>query len=125
MTSATYKLNTIRLGRFAALVRYGPIFLDRQEYQARLNRVSKGYHAFLARSIFDLKGKAFWDFHRAELKNLGHPIRPLELVVASLRQLLNLRETVQRVRRAVKRRRKNVRGREELSNTALRTPYTR
>jgi hypothetical protein len=102
MTSLTHRFSTRWLGQLAALVRYGSNYLDSQEYEQRLNHFIDVYHAFLARSLFELREKAFWDYQRTELKKLGYPIRPVKLIIASLRQLMNLRETFQRVRRAMR-----------------------
>jgi glycosyltransferase involved in cell wall biosynthesis len=91
MTSLTHRFNIRRLGKFAALVRYGPSCLDSQEYEELLGQAVDSYHAFLARCVLELREKAFWDYQRTELRNLGYPIGPTKLVVALLKQLLDLR----------------------------------
>jgi glycosyltransferase involved in cell wall biosynthesis len=100
MTSLTHRFNTRKLGKFAALVRYGPVYLDGQEYEELLGREIDSYHAFLARCVLEQRGKAFWDYQRAELRRLGYPLRPTKLGAALLKQLLDLRTTWRLVRQA-------------------------
>jgi len=101
MTSLTHKFNTRRLGKLVALIRYGPIFLDSNEYEACLSRAIDSYHAFLARCVFEQRDKSFWDYQSITLRELGYPIRPTKLAMASLRQLLHFGETVRHIRRAM------------------------
>jgi glycosyltransferase involved in cell wall biosynthesis len=108
MTSLTHKFSTRRLGRLAALVEYGPIYLEGQEHKELLAWAVDSYYAFLARSVFELKGRDFWEYQRTELRNLGYPLRPAKLVVAALEQLLDLRTTWRRVRHAMRKRSQNV-----------------
>jgi hypothetical protein len=59
----------------------------------------------LARSVFELRDKAFWAYQRNELKRLGYPIRQARLFKAILVELLDLRQAVRTYRRAVQRKR--------------------
>jgi glycosyltransferase involved in cell wall biosynthesis len=106
VTSLTYRLDTRRLGMFMCLVKYGPIYLGQEEYQQRLKRVIENYHRFLGQSVWELKGKEFWSFHRAELEKLGHPISSAKLVKAFFIELLDFRQTSRRVRRAINERKR-------------------
>jgi glycosyltransferase involved in cell wall biosynthesis len=101
MTSLTHKFNVRRMGRLVALKKYGPMYLSKAEYKDRLEQLLDSYYVSLAESVFELREKAFWDYHRKELKKLGHPIRPIRLIKSSLLELLDLRETVGKVRRAL------------------------
>jgi hypothetical protein len=102
VTSLTHRFDTRRLGNFIALTKYGPIYLDNEVYEERLQQVLEGYYSFWARSVFELREKAFWDFHSNEFENLGYPISVAKLIKATFLELLNLRETVKRVKRALK-----------------------
>jgi hypothetical protein len=107
MTSMTHRLNTRRLGKFAALIRYGPVYLGDQEHEERLSRAVDSYYAFLARSVFELQDKEFWEYQRTELKNLGYPLHSIKIGAAVLRQLLDLRMTWRLVRSAMRKRSQN------------------
>jgi len=69
-------------------------------------KVLKNYPRFLAKSVFELREKEFWNYHRNELKRLGYPPSAASLIKASLLELLDFRETTRRVRRAVARKKK-------------------
>jgi glycosyltransferase involved in cell wall biosynthesis len=106
LTSLTNRFSTRRLANFIVLLRYGPIYLTEEEYERRLEQVLEHYYRFLATSVFELKGKEFWSYHGDELKKLGYPLRPTRLIKASFLELLDLRETTRRLRRAVERNRR-------------------
>jgi glycosyltransferase involved in cell wall biosynthesis len=125
ITSLMHRFNTRKLGWFVALTKYGPVFLDEQEYRERLHQVIEGYHAFLAKSAFELREKAFWDYHRAELKKLGHPIQPAKLAKAVFMQLLDLRDTVRTIRPALRRKSQGTSQSGEASSAVLGSIYSR
>jgi len=100
LSSRTERFRTIRLARFTFLLRYGPVYLQPAEYEARLKQVISSYHRFLAQSAFQAKGKAFWDFHRTELARLGYPIRPLKLLAGIMLECLDPRQTFRNWRTA-------------------------
>jgi glycosyltransferase involved in cell wall biosynthesis len=101
MTSLNHKLNVRRVGKLAALKKYGPVYLSKTEYKDRLEKLLDSYYASLAESVFELREKAYWDYHRKELQKLGHPLRPIRLIKSSFLELLDFRETVGKVRRAL------------------------
>ena len=106
ITSRTERFRTGRLANFAFLVRYGPVYLSPAEYKARLRSVRGKYHRFLAQSVYENKGKAFWEFHRTELAKLNQPIHRPTLVAFALLELLDLRQTWRRWRNARRENRK-------------------
>jgi glycosyltransferase involved in cell wall biosynthesis len=123
LTSLTHRFNTRRMANFIVLVEYGPTYLSDDEYEDRLEHVIDSYHRFLARSAFDLREKAFWDYHKEGLENLGHPLSRTRLIKALLLELMNLRYAFGGMRRAAKRRR-NPDGAEQL-DAVLSSIYTR
>jgi len=123
LTSLTHRFNTRTLANFIVLVEYGPQYLSSDEYRDRLRQVIANYHRFLARSVFDLREKAFWQYHKEGLKNLGHPLSRTRLIGAVFLELLNLRDAISCVRRAIRQRRNpNEAGR---LDTLLSSIYTR
>ena len=105
VTSRTYRFGTSFLARFTFFLRYGPRYLADEEYKTRLDVVIESYYHFLARSVFELREKAFWVYHRDGLERLGYPIRTARLVRAVLVELLDLRQAIRAYRRAVQQRR--------------------
>ena len=81
------------------LTKYGPIYLGKEEYEWRLGRVMKKYYSFLARSVFKLRGKQFWDYHRKALSHVGYPLSFARLLIALCSQtidlLLNVKQTAE------------------------------
>jgi len=100
ITSRTERFRTGRLANFAFLVRYGSAYLSPAEYKTRLRNARRGYHRFLAQSVFRNEGKAFWEFHRTELAKLNQPIHRPTLIAFALLELLDLRQTWTRWRNA-------------------------
>ncbi|HTU00514.1 MAG TPA: hypothetical protein VMG58_01810, partial [Candidatus Sulfotelmatobacter sp.] len=86
----TQSTASAQLNRYAAsylndLIEYGPWYLERAELERRLREHLDDYHRFLAVSAITFKGKAFWDYHRRRLEELGHPLRRSHLIRALIR----------------------------------------
>jgi glycosyltransferase involved in cell wall biosynthesis len=105
VTSKNQNLNTHKLGKIKVLKKYGNIFLSDKEYEVRLNNLIDNYHRFLARSILEIKTKKFWNYHRNGLKEIGIQINKIKLVTGFIKELLNIRDSVKRVRSAINTRR--------------------
>jgi glycosyltransferase involved in cell wall biosynthesis len=73
-TTLARRLNTFLLGDIMILQKYGPVYLDPQEYNRMLKWWMKVYYQYLGRSVFDWKGKDFWDYHRKGLNEIGCPM---------------------------------------------------
>ena len=104
VTSRTHLLNTRYVSRFIFILRYGPVYLSKEEYEKLLAQRQEDYHRFIAKNVFELRGRVFWDYHRGELERLGCPLTAFRLTKALLLELLDLREFTRRVRRGVERR---------------------
>jgi glycosyltransferase involved in cell wall biosynthesis len=105
VTSINRNLNTHKLGKAKVFKKYGAVFLSDKEYEARLAGMIHNYHRFLARSIFEGKNMDFWDYHRKGLNEIGIRINKLRLATAFIKELLNIRDTVKRIRSAINKRR--------------------
>lgn len=106
MTSLTNRFNTRLAGRLMVMKKYGPIYLTEEEYRRRLEERIQEYHDFLARNIFELHEKEFWDYHKKTLQELDTPfrwtrlIRPVFFEIAD--HLLHLNRTAQTVLRFIR-----------------------
>jgi glycosyltransferase involved in cell wall biosynthesis len=56
------------------LVRFGPLVLTDAELARRIADAKADYYRFLARAVFEFRGKKFWDTHRERLDKLGTPL---------------------------------------------------
>ncbi len=103
-TTTTFirRFETYRLGDLVILKKYGPVYLSPAEYDQHLKRKLVNYHKFLARKIFELKNKEFWDYHRTELKGLGYSLNWFQLTRAVLLELLNPEQAIRKVIQAFK-----------------------
>lgn len=72
------------------LVMFGPFFLTEEELEKRLAEELDGYYKFLARSVFDFRGKEFWDTHRERLQKLGMPLSRVRLAQATITHFFDL-----------------------------------
>lgn len=62
------------------LIKYGPVYLAREEYEARLEQLTNQYYAFLGQSLFfHCRDREFWSYHRNALRYLGRPLSVLRL----------------------------------------------
>jgi glycosyltransferase involved in cell wall biosynthesis len=50
------------------LLKFGPAYLTKEEYAARLRETISKYYKFLGQSVLERRNKEFWDYHRSRLK---------------------------------------------------------
>lgn len=86
-TSRNKALNTFFLGKLMVVTKYGPVYLNEEEYRRCVDGWLRRYYVFLSKSIFRRKGKGFWEFHASGLKSLGLPFRRARLIATALREL--------------------------------------
>jgi glycosyltransferase involved in cell wall biosynthesis len=89
MTTFAKRVNSYILGDLMILKKYGPIYLNDDEFRQILNLSIKNYYRFLAKSIFKNKGKEFWNYHKSGLKEIGYSINLIKLASASIVVLYN------------------------------------
>ena len=53
------------------LLQYGPVFLGAEEFAARRKEVFANYYRCLGGDVWKLRGRKFWSFHRARLRDIG------------------------------------------------------
>ena len=94
-------LNSFLADRLHELTEYGPIYLTSDEVVARTKDILSSYYRFLADNFFDGRDKAFWQYHRRNLADSGHPLSRLRLATAICVKLLDLalnpKQTVEKV----------------------------
>jgi glycosyltransferase involved in cell wall biosynthesis len=106
LTAFVHRFDTYRLANLIIFAKYGPVYLTEEEYEGRLKQLLERHYRFLATSVFELKGREFWNYHRDGLRNLGYPLSVTRLIRALLLALLDFRQTAGRVRYAIRERRK-------------------
>ena len=84
-----------------ALKKYGPIFLNEDEYKSRFKEIEGRYLRMLGESLLRCRGKDFWDYHKLGLKAIGYQLNRLTLLRYSFLVLmdfiLNPKSTVEKI----------------------------
>lgn len=62
------------------LKKYGPIYLNREEYEQCLKKGMERYYRFLGRNALRNRGENFWDYHRNVLEEIGYPLNRMQLI---------------------------------------------
>lgn len=81
--------NQIILNNLDLFTRYGPIFLDQGAYHRHLSVKLNAYYHFLARSLFNLREKKFWTYHKAGIREAGHTFSKAKLLKAVISELVH------------------------------------
>jgi glycosyltransferase involved in cell wall biosynthesis len=88
-SSASADINRYSSAYLNDLLQYGAAFLSPEERRRLLTGVLRGYHRFLAIAyLTESRGDDFWDYHEARLKELGCPLRRVDLLAAIFRELM-------------------------------------
>jgi glycosyltransferase involved in cell wall biosynthesis len=91
--------NTYLPNNIDRLLKFGPAVLSQEELSARLKYYWIKYYDYLAASVFRLRKKEFWAFHREKMKSMGHALSLPRLAMAVCSQaidyLLNPKQTIE------------------------------
>lgn len=84
-SSFANKFNTYIPAYLHVLKKYGPACLTNEEYHDLFKKKLKSYYRFLGNSILKNRGKEFWDYHKKNLEELGHPFNSLKAITSFAR----------------------------------------
>ena len=102
ISSRSNRLCTKKLENYlGTFTKYGPVYLTSDEMYKRTKEIMKAYYRFLAQSILELKSKEFWVYQIKGMKTLGHPMRASKLIAAFLLELIDLRTSAKRIKKAI------------------------
>jgi len=88
-TSKSKKVQRYISAYLSDVIQYGPSYLDKEELDKEVAKILKDYRRYLAVDYFvGFKGRAYWDYHRARLAELGYPLTRLSLVKAGVLAIL-------------------------------------
>jgi len=73
-TALLQRMNSYVAADIEELMRFGPIYLTKEELETGLRAANEVYYKFLAESVLELRGKEFWDYHRDRMRELGRTI---------------------------------------------------
>jgi glycosyltransferase involved in cell wall biosynthesis len=96
------RMDSMILGEFAILLKYGAIYLTAEELRIRLDYVLSLYYGVLAKSFVRLRGNQYWKYHRDRLRAIGLAINPVRLAAAVCVKILSsLLHPVNSAKRAI------------------------
>ena len=89
VTTGAEIFETISLGDLAVAMKYGPVFLTKDEWAQRSKTELDKYYRVLARNVLRRRKPEFWDFQRRKLSEIGCALDKGRLARAVLREVLN------------------------------------
>ncbi len=101
VTSTIKRLETSQAEKTGRFLRYGPLFLDEQEYHTQYEEVVQGYYRMLSRHVYTKRDDEFWRYHIKNLAALGMPfqwqklVRPL--VFETAHALVHFKYTIRKI----------------------------
>jgi len=81
---------TRALGGLITFLKYGPIYLNRDEYDCYLKSRLTEYRRVLAKNVLRCRSTAFWRYHREALSAIGCKVDPFLLAVSVCRELVRM-----------------------------------
>jgi glycosyltransferase involved in cell wall biosynthesis len=89
-TSFAKRFNTYLLGNLIILTKYGPLYLNREEYDKCLKRHMKRYYLFLGQSLLWKREKQVFDYHKKSMRDLGYSLSWTKLLGILLLEVADL-----------------------------------
>lgn len=100
-TAFTLTYHTNLLEYLGMLIKYGPTYFDKKEYNNILGKDIRRYYRFLSTNIFRLRERDFWGYHKNGLKRIGLPFSIVKLSYAcfllTIESFLNPQKTGERI----------------------------
>jgi glycosyltransferase involved in cell wall biosynthesis len=79
-SNKTASVNRIIISNLDLFTKFGPEFLNADEYEKRHEQKLKEYYRFLAHSLFQFREKEFWKFHKNSFQQLGYRFSILRIL---------------------------------------------
>ncbi len=99
LRSFSQRYNTYKSHSIDMLLKFGPAVLSQHELSALLKDQLASYYRYLADSVFRLREKEFWAYHRAKMESIGYPLSLPRLLMAvcakTIDKLLNPKRTIE------------------------------
>jgi glycosyltransferase involved in cell wall biosynthesis len=78
----TKRYNTRKMENIGLLIKYGPVYFDKNEYNKILKQKLRQYYRFLAKNYFKSGKKNFLDYQRKGLSRMGFSLNMIKLYEA-------------------------------------------
>lgn len=84
ISSDRLPFNPNLLCAFISVLKYGNVYLEKDEYARCYRRVKDRYFKFVGREYLRNRDRTFWVYHQQGLENIGYSLRKRELVKYAL-----------------------------------------
>jgi hypothetical protein len=78
-TAFARRMNSYIPANVGSVLRYGPWYLNKEEYQQRFDELMTGYYRFLANALLRGTSDEFWKYHMEQLASFGYPLQRTRL----------------------------------------------
>jgi glycosyltransferase involved in cell wall biosynthesis len=83
-SNVAWRFNTFLVAWLDILRQYGRSYFAAEDYEQVWRQRYDEYYRFLGKSVLQLRGKEFWDYHRRELQRIGCPLDQGRLLSAAV-----------------------------------------
>lgn len=90
VSSKLRSFNSFLVDRLEFVINYGHIYLNRDEYEDRLEELSRTYYKYLAEGLINFRGTEFWDHHKSRITEIGVKFAYTKLAKAIFNKLFDL-----------------------------------
>jgi glycosyltransferase involved in cell wall biosynthesis len=102
-TTFIRRFQTIPIGTFIVLKKYGHAYLNEKEYKECHDREMRVYYRMLAQSSFEMREKEFWKYHKTALKQLGYSLNIARIIKSMFFELKHPRDVFRRIKSVLQR----------------------
>jgi len=89
-TNRAIEINSYIWAHFMVLKKYGPIYLRPEEYEICIKNEKDKYYRFMAKGVFQKKGRKFWDYHKDKMFKLEIPFSRIKLLQSLLLEFMDI-----------------------------------
>jgi glycosyltransferase involved in cell wall biosynthesis len=89
-TTQIRRLNTNISSVLRDFLEYGKIYLEKEEYENRLEMIIRDYYRLLAVEFVNFRVRDFWDYHKRTLEELGCPLNRARLAKSVCMKILDM-----------------------------------
>lgn len=84
VSSGVRRLGAGNIARLDTFLTYGPLYLDKREFEIRKDEVFSTYYRWLGGNVLKMRGAEFWKYHITMLRELEYPIQWPKVIGAVL-----------------------------------------
>lgn len=90
LSSFSWRFHTRPIAQVDLIKKYGTTYLSPADYDRCLRHALDDYYRMLGNNVFKLREKAFWEYHRNALRELGYSFSLLRLARGAMQEALDV-----------------------------------